>query len=143
MIDDPSRNKGIVDKNIAPTLRAESHGNLPSVVTDSFVALTERRTDEAKELRKMGVVKDTRSLKELTPRDDNLANTLTTGDVKNSSLTDGKRIRRLTLTECLRLQGFPDDWFDGIEISDTQKYRQCGNAVTVNVISEIAKRFIF
>ncbi len=32
MVDDPSRKKGIVDKNISPTLRKESHGNLPSVV---------------------------------------------------------------------------------------------------------------
>lgn len=47
-------------------------------------------------------------------------------------------IRRLTPTECERLQGFPDGWTEGI--SDTQRYKCLGNAVTVNVIEEIGKR---
>ena len=42
------------------------------------------------------------------------------------------RIRRLTPIECERLQGFPDGWTEGI--SDTQRYKCLGNAVTVNVI---------
>lgn len=49
-------------------------------------------------------------------------------------------VRRLTPTECLRLQGFPDDWLDGE--SDTQKYKQCGNAVAVPVVEWIAKRIV-
>jgi DNA (cytosine-5)-methyltransferase 1 len=44
-------------------------------------------------------------------------------------------IRRLTPTECERLQGFPDGWTEGI--SDTQRYKCLGNAVTVNVIKDI------
>lgn len=48
------------------------------------------------------------------------------------------RIRRLTPVECERLQGFPDGWTEGI--SDTQRYKTLGNAVTVNVVAEIAKR---
>jgi len=44
-------------------------------------------------------------------------------------------IRRLTPVECERLQGFPDGWTEGI--SDTQRYKQLGNAVTVNVIEAI------
>lgn len=51
---------------------------------------------------------------------------------------DGAKIRRLTPLECERLQGFPDGWSQGI--SDTQRYKQLGNAVTVNVVYEIAKR---
>jgi len=46
------------------------------------------------------------------------------------------KIRRLTPIECERLQAFPDGWTLG---SDTQRYKQCGNAVTVNVIEQIAK----
>ena len=46
------------------------------------------------------------------------------------------KIRRLTPTECERLQGFPDGWTEGV--SDTQRYKQMGNAVTVNVIQAIA-----
>jgi DNA (cytosine-5)-methyltransferase 1 len=44
------------------------------------------------------------------------------------------KIRRLTPKECERLQGFPENWTIG---SDTQRYKQCGNAVTVNVIEAI------
>lgn len=53
-------------------------------------------------------------------------------------LINNNRIRRLTPTECERLQGFPDGWTEGV--SDTQRYKMLGNAVTVNVIEEIAKR---
>lgn len=53
-----------------------------------------------------------------------------------------KKIRRLTPKECFRLQGFPDEYFDRARIvnSDTQLYKQIGNAVTVNVVFEIAKK---
>ena len=47
-------------------------------------------------------------------------------------------MRRLTPIECERLQGFPDNWTEGV--SDTQRYKQLGNAVTVNVIEFIARR---
>ena len=50
------------------------------------------------------------------------------------------RIRRLTPTECERLQGFPDGWTKGV--SDTQRYKCLGNAVTVNVIKEIMERLL-
>jgi len=50
------------------------------------------------------------------------------------------KIRRLTPKECERLQGFPDNWTEGV--SDTQRYKQCGNAVTVNVVKEIIKKLI-
>jgi DNA (cytosine-5)-methyltransferase 1 len=51
---------------------------------------------------------------------------------------ENRKIRRLTPLECERLQGFPDNWTEGI--SDSQRYKCIGNAVTVNVIREIAKR---
>lgn len=40
-------------------------------------------------------------------------------------------VRRLTPIECERLQGFPDNWTEGL--ADTHRYKQMGNAVTVNV----------
>jgi DNA (cytosine-5)-methyltransferase 1 len=49
-------------------------------------------------------------------------------------------IRRLTPTECERLQGFPDGWTEGV--SDTQRYKTLGNAVTVNVIKDIVEKLI-
>jgi len=48
------------------------------------------------------------------------------------------KIRRLTPVECERLQGFPDGWTNCL--SDTQRYKTLGNAVTVNVIEWIGKR---
>ena len=50
------------------------------------------------------------------------------------------RIRRLTPTECERLQGFPDGWTEGI--SDTQRYKCLGNAVTVDVIEAIGRQLL-
>ena len=60
------------------------------------------------------------------------------------------QIRRLTPTECERLQGFPDNWTQkGIDkngkevmISDSQRYKCCGNAVTTNVITAIGLRLL-
>lgn len=52
------------------------------------------------------------------------------------------RIRKLTPRECWRLQGFTGEQFDKVfatGMSDSQLYKQAGNAVTVNVISEIGK----
>jgi len=56
------------------------------------------------------------------------------------------RIRRLTPTECERLQGFPDGWTAwGLEngrrvkISDSRRYRLLGNAVTVNVVEFLGR----
>lgn len=50
------------------------------------------------------------------------------------------KIRRLTPTECERLQGFPDGWTEGV--SDSQRYKCLGNAVTVNVIESIIGKLI-
>lgn len=65
----------------------------------------------------------------------------------NQAYWQKEGIRRLTPIECERLQGFPDNWtkygnYDGVvkEVSDSQRYKMCGNAVTVNVVEEIAKR---
>jgi DNA (cytosine-5)-methyltransferase 1 len=59
---------------------------------------------------------------------------------KTSGIKMGERVRYLTPTECERLQGFPDGWTEGI--SDTQRYKCLGNAVTVNVIQAIVEKII-
>ena len=56
------------------------------------------------------------------------------------SIAQAQGIRRLTPTECERLQGFPDGWTDGQ--SDSARYRQLGNAVAVPVVEWIAKRIV-
>lgn len=64
----------------------------------------------------------------------------------NAILQHRSNIRRLTPIECERLQGFPDNWTKygvGDElISDTQRYKCLGNAITVNVAEEIFKKLI-
>ncbi|MGB3921847.1 MAG: DNA (cytosine-5-)-methyltransferase [Minisyncoccia bacterium] len=47
-------------------------------------------------------------------------------------------IRKLTERECARLQGFPDSF--KIPVSTTQAYKQFGNAVSVPVAKEMAKK---
>lgn len=94
-----------------------------------------------------------------------VAQTLDTGMQQHT--LQGGRIRRLTPIECERLQGFPDGWtkcgafgikkeklkkdrmkggvtkkYQHSEISDTQRYKCLGNAVTVNVIEAIFRRII-
>lgn len=61
----------------------------------------------------------------------------TTGGAEVPKIQLESRIRRLTPIEFERLQGFPDNWTAG---SDTQRYKQCGNAVTVPVVRYVAKR---
>lgn len=49
-------------------------------------------------------------------------------------------VRRLTPTECERLQGFPDGWTAGF--ADSVRYRMLGNAVAVPVARWSAKRIM-
>jgi len=53
---------------------------------------------------------------------------------------NGKNPRRLTPREAARLMGFPD--FLNIVVSDTQAYRQFGNAVVPAVVEDVGKRII-
>ena len=55
------------------------------------------------------------------------------------------KIRRLTPTECFRLQGFPDSFVDKcreIGISDTQLYKQAGNSITVDVMEHLFREIL-
>ena len=65
----------------------------------------------------------------------------------NQAVVDDYRIRRLTPIECERLQGFPDNhtafgiYDDQVKpMSNTQRYKQCGNAVTVDVVQAVAEQ---
>lgn len=65
--------------------------------------------------------------------------TLNTHEGSWGTVTSDYRIRKLTPKECERLQAFPDDWTkygkDGEKISDTQRYKCMGNAVTTSVVT--------
>lgn len=47
------------------------------------------------------------------------------------------RIRKLTPKECFRLMGVRDEDYDKLTVSDTQKYKQAGNSIVVDVLEEI------
>lgn len=62
------------------------------------------------------------------------ANSMTT--VQTDSMVEvNEVIRKLTPTECERLQGLPDNYTEGI--SSTQRYKCCGNAFNVDVVAHI------
>lgn len=56
---------------------------------------------------------------------------------QDNYVTQNGRVRRLTPRECARLQGFDDSFV--IPVSDSQAYKQFGNAVTVNVSKAVAE----
>jgi DNA (cytosine-5)-methyltransferase 1 len=58
-----------------------------------------------------------------------------TSNSNDFTITDNHRVRKLTPIECERLQGFADDWTKGI--SDTQRWKCIGNAVTTKVVEYI------
>lgn len=71
--------------------------------------------------------------------------TLTAADRHGILLSNGKTyvIRKLTPLECWRLQGFTDEQFYKAKqagVSNTQLYKQAGNAVTVPVVEAIAEK---
>lgn len=100
-------------------------------------------------------VPSNRGGKSSPPIDQDVAKTILTAAgvnkkcTKNNYVTDDKNaldptksnLRRLTPTECLRLQGFNTDCWTMVG-SDTQIYKQAGNAVTVTVARALVKQLI-
>jgi DNA (cytosine-5)-methyltransferase 1 len=58
----------------------------------------------------------------------------------------GMGVRRLTPLECERLMGWPDEWTrytsDGQEISDSHRYRMCGNGIIATMAEWLGHRLI-
>jgi len=109
------------------------------------IVFTERRTEEAKRIRKEYRAKygrdfSPRRAKELVPRSDDKCNCLTTSLTKEHILIDEKyNFRKLTPIECERLQTIPDNYTSHPDISNTQRYKMLGNGWTISVIAHIFK----
>ena len=77
------------------------------------------------------------------PVSDNVAPTLTT-NAKHMAVCRTYHVRRLTPTECERLQGFPDGYtyvpFGKRIASDNQRYHALGNSMAVPVMRWIGER---
>ena len=100
--------------------------------------------DQQYVVRQIKVRKEIDNHGRITEKQDGTIFTLS-GSGRNSGrnqviISKKRRLCRLTPTECERLQGFPDNWIEGV--SDTQRYKQMGNAVTVNVIQAIAEKLL-
>jgi DNA-cytosine methyltransferase len=71
--------------------------------------------------------------------------TITAQDIHGVCINKSQ-IRRLTPTECERLQGFPDGWTstfqDGKPVSDSQRYRMMGNAVVPCVVQAVMEKLV-
>jgi DNA (cytosine-5)-methyltransferase 1 len=144
---DSETRRGRVGKGKAQTLETSCN---QAVILG---AVTMQRTEEGKKLRseyEAGEVKHGyNEHREQTIREDGLTNTLDSS-IKSQMVAVCARIRRLTEIECERLQGFPDNWTkygindkgETITTSRTQRYKMCGNAVTVAVVQMIGDRLI-
>ena len=76
-----------------------------------------------------------------------IANTLDCMHDQQAVLMDGAPlrkyiVRRLTPLECCRLQGFPDWWEDGIDGSDTARYKMWGNGIALPCAVDVLGRIV-
>ena len=75
-----------------------------------------------------------------------VSSTLMARDHKSASdlVVESKRrkyiVRRLTPLECVRLQGYPDDYLDGVEGSDSAKYKALGNSLAIPCAFDVMNR---
>jgi DNA (cytosine-5)-methyltransferase 1 len=78
-------------------------------------------------------------------RQDSIYRATSRTNTQQSFATTGG-VRRLTPRECERLQGWTDDWTrwgaDGREMSDSVRYRMCGNGVASPVAEWLGKRLV-
>lgn len=156
-------------KGISPTIDATSEGKIiMPVLTPGREEKRQngRRFKENEEpmftltgqdVHGIAILQHSRKGKETKYNERNIAGTLKqpSGNTMNY-LKEGMKIRRLTPLECERLMGLPDNWTElGLDkkkmkkeggliyaISDSQRYKLCGNGVVVNVVREIVKALI-
>jgi DNA (cytosine-5)-methyltransferase 1 len=139
-----------VNDNLVGTLRAEQHGHQPIVcIAGNIIG-----RDDANGGHQLGVTEDDVSFT-LTATDrhaicmtsttehaeigDNFSPTLTARNSKEPTIVSrSQTVRRLTPTECERLQGFQDGHtnitFKGKPTSDGPRYKALGNSMAVPVI---------
>jgi DNA (cytosine-5)-methyltransferase 1 len=130
-----SKDSGNDAGDLAPTLRSmnndKSHINGGGQVA---VAFTERARADGRNFE---------AQEELAYA---LTNPGSGGRTHSRQISDGYGVRRLTPTECERLQGFPDSHTatgsEGKPISDSARYRMLGNAVAVPCADWIGRQIM-
>jgi len=140
--------RNIVQKDVDKKYNLDLNKLTEKFIKDNIglrnVTFTEKRTEEAKRLRKEYFLKygkdyTPRRSKELFPRTDDKSNCLTaTFSNKEHLVIDSNgTFRKLTPIEFERLQTIPDNYTNFV--SDNQRYRMIGNGWTVDVIANIFK----
>lgn len=143
-----------LDKRTEKIYESLNLGDFPESEHD-IAMLTERRTEEAKKIRreyrqKYGKDYSPRRAKELTPRMDGMSNCITATQTREHLLLKKEtpqnyRIRQLTPVECFKLMGFDaEDCRLLMEngISDRQLYKMSGNSIVVTVLEGIFRQLI-
>ena len=126
---------------LAPTLQSQSG---MSSQKHPFIVAQRGRNPKNPKSRKSGLPTE----QMLEPNLTGNSNTLT-GVEKDNYVFDGQ-VRKLMPIECERLMSWQDDWTkwgiddkgNKIEISDSQRYKMCGNGVVSNVVREIVKALL-
>ena len=114
----------------------------PFVATDNYIG---EKLDTKNQINAAAMVDRKKYFLSMTPRGNNKGG-LRALDGKtpsitacswqhNFKLTDGMKYRKLTVIECCRLQGVPDDYFK--VSSNTQAYKMLGNGWQVDTIKHI------
>ena len=141
---------------ISPTLRAQNHGNHP-IVAYSFDSVNSNSMKSANPHSGCREVETAQSLCTGTPCPSKNQGGVAVcvqgsmigrsdehgpqGSGSESIIRQSHTVRRLTPTECERLQGFPDFWTAtghyGQDISDTQRYKALGNSVAIPCVEYV------
>jgi len=132
-----NKKRGLIHKNVCPTVDAGYHKGLGCNQARAAVMHSELPrailNPSKQKMRQNG-----RRIK----NEDEEMFTVTTENILG--IIQQSRIRRLTPLETWRLQGVPDDYFYKAQkvCSETQLYKQAGNAVTVPVVKEIGEKLM-
>jgi len=155
VLNDQGGSQMSVTENVSATLRSQEHGHQPIVpgfdlaqITSKLNYSNPKKGDPQPPLNTLGqgfVAYENHPADSRITETGSISQQLTSrmgtggGNVPLvQKLSERSSVRRLTPTECERLQGFPDGWTDGQ--ADSHRYKQMGNAVTVNVAEWIGKR---
>ena len=118
-------------------------GNMPIVAFDTYNQTTSEISQTIKSHsannENIGVVAFDTYNQTISDKNKTLNSAATDVD-HTGAIWKGTMVRRLTPTECERLQGFPDGWTEGQ--ADTHRYKQMGNAVAVPVVSWLVNRLM-
>jgi DNA-cytosine methyltransferase len=129
---------GRLDKNKTNTLTSSYGKGIENYRTRPFILQIPEATKKGYIEVNPGECFDFENPKSETRRGrkmDNKSNFLMAKETDFMQYTKNGKIRRLTPTECERLQTVPDGYTDSV--SDTQRYRMLGNGWTVDVIAHI------